>query len=108
MYAGGLHCLSFHAKKLLPIGRGGIILTDDANADAWLRLARFDGREECDLSGQGEFRVIGWNAYMQPEQAARGLLLFASAKHKEMPDLDVEAQGYPDLSKSEAYLKVPA
>ena len=45
MYKGGLHCLSFHIKKHLPIGRGGMILTDDENADKWLRKARFDGRE---------------------------------------------------------------
>ena len=32
MYKGGLHCLSFHIKKLLPIGRGGMILTDDEQA----------------------------------------------------------------------------
>src|SRR3990167_5465671 len=25
MYLGGFHCLSFHAKKHLPIGRGGMI-----------------------------------------------------------------------------------
>src|SRR4029077_20605782 len=29
MYEGGFHCLSFHIKKLLPIGRGGTILTND-------------------------------------------------------------------------------
>lgn len=103
MYAGGLHCLSFHAKKLLPIGRGGMILTDSQEAHDWLKLARFDGREECDLSSQKEFKVLGWNAYLQPEEAARGLLLFASAKHKELPDLRVEDQGYPDLSKSGIY-----
>ena len=28
MFEGGLHCLSFHLRKLLPIGRGGMILTD--------------------------------------------------------------------------------
>jgi dTDP-4-amino-4,6-dideoxygalactose transaminase len=103
MYAGGLHCLSFHAKKLLPIGRGGMILCDDADAAHWLRVARFDGREEVDLGVQKEFKVLGWNMYMQPEQAARGLLLFASAKYKDLPDLVVEDQGYPDLSKSEIY-----
>lgn len=105
MYKGGLHCLSFHAKKLLPIGRGGMILTDDKLAAEWLRLARFDGREECDLSMQGEWRVVGWNMYMAPEQAARGLLLFASAQHREMQDLEVEKQGYPDLSKGSIYTR---
>jgi dTDP-4-amino-4,6-dideoxygalactose transaminase len=107
MYQGGLLCLSFHAKKHLKIGRGGMILTDDPDADRWLRLARFDGREEVDLSQQKEFKVAGWNMYLQPEQAARGLLLFASIKHRELPDLKVEDQHYPDLSKSAIYGGVP-
>jgi dTDP-4-amino-4,6-dideoxygalactose transaminase len=105
MYQGGLHCLSFHAKKHLKIGRGGMILTDDVNAAEWLKLARFDGRGEVDLNGQVSFRVIGWNMYLQPEQAARGLLLFASLKHRDLPDLPVAEQGYPDLSKSEIYTR---
>jgi dTDP-4-amino-4,6-dideoxygalactose transaminase len=103
MYEGGLHCLSFHARKHLKLGRGGMILVDDLDAMRWLRLARFDGREECDLSQQKEFRVAGWNMYLQPEQAARGLLLFASLKHQDLPDLPFEDQHYPDLSKSEIY-----
>jgi dTDP-4-amino-4,6-dideoxygalactose transaminase len=103
MYQGGLYCLSFHAKKLMPIGRGGMVLTDDEDAARWLRLARFDGREQCDLSRQERFDVLGWNMYMQPEQAARGLLLFASLKHRDLPDLSFEDQHYPDLSKSEVY-----
>jgi len=108
MYQGGLHCLSFHAKKLIPVGRGGMILTDDANAAAWLRLARFDGREAVDISRQKEFTILGWNMYMQPEQAARGLLLFESLQHKELADLNVQEQGYPDLSRSQIYREAQA
>lgn len=103
MYGGGLLCLSFHAKKHLKIGRGGMILTDNPDTAKWLRLARFDGREECDLGQQEEFRVVGFNAYMQPEQAARGLLLFASLQHQDLPDLPVEDQHYPNLADSEIY-----
>lgn len=103
MYQGGLHCLSFHGRKRLNIGRGGAVLTDNLDAMRWLRLARFDGREECDLSQQKEFRILGFNAYMQPEQAARGLLLFSSLKHQDLPDLAFEDQHYPDLSKSEVF-----
>jgi dTDP-4-amino-4,6-dideoxygalactose transaminase len=103
MYAGGLHCLSFHIRKHLPIGRGGMILTNDPDAARWLRLARFDGREECGLNMQGRFEVIGVNAYMMPEQAARGILLFDAVAHKELADLPVEEQGYPDLEKSPVY-----
>jgi dTDP-4-amino-4,6-dideoxygalactose transaminase len=69
------YCLSFHIKKHLPIGRGGMILTDNASAVDWLKRARFDGRGECALE-EDNLNVIGWNMYMQPEQAARGLKLF--------------------------------
>lgn len=99
MYKGGLHCLSFHAKKHLQIGRGGMILTDDEQAYKWLKKARFDGRDECSLADQKDIDVAGWNAYMTPEQAARGLELFNMIKDKDLPDLRVEDQDYPDLSK---------
>lgn len=102
MYTGGLHCLSFHLKKHLPIGRGGMILTDDENAAKWLRKARFDGRDDVPLL-QDDFTMLGWNAYMTPEQAARGLQLFSLVKDRVAQDLDVEGQGYPDLSRFEIY-----
>jgi dTDP-4-amino-4,6-dideoxygalactose transaminase len=103
MYEGGLHCLSFHAKKLLPIGRGGMILTDDSEARDWLKLARFDGRTEGVPLGEDEFRMLGFNMMMTPEQATRGLQLFSLRKDNEFPDMSVEAQGYPDLSKFPIY-----
>ena len=65
-----LYCLSFHSKKHLPVGRGGMILTDDKLAYHWLRIARFDGRNETQLE-KDNIQIVGWNAYMQPEQAAR-------------------------------------
>lgn len=97
MYKGGLHCLSFHIKKLLPIGRGGMILTDDLEARDWLRRARFDGRNPVPLR-EDEFTMLGWNAYMEPDHAARGVQLFEVIRNKDLPDLKVEDQGYPNLS----------
>jgi dTDP-4-amino-4,6-dideoxygalactose transaminase len=102
MYVGGLYCLSFHIKKRLPIGRGGMILTDNKDAAEWLRRARFDGRRECALKDDS-LDMLGWNMYMTPEQAARGLQLFSLIKN--FDDLPVEEQGYPDLSKFEVYKK---
>ncbi len=102
MYKGGLHCLSFHVKKHLPIGRGGMVLTDDFEAYWWLKRARFDGRSQMPLS-EDHITMVGWNMYMTPEQAARGLTLFDLIKHKDLPDMDSTKQGYPDLSKIEAY-----
>lgn len=71
MYHGGFQCLSFHIKKHLPIGRGGMILTDSEEAYKWLRKARFDGRDPVPLQ-EDNFTQLGWNMYMEPDQAARG------------------------------------
>lgn len=91
MYQGGLHCLSFHARKLLNIGEGGMVLTDDPEADAWLRKARYSGRggtyqiEHVDM--------LGWQCYMTPEKAARGLHLMEYIA----PDLPDQVVEYVDL-----------
>ena len=95
MYTCGFHCLSFHAKKHIPIGRGGMILTDNKNAYEWFKKMRWDGRPDLD--------VVGYNMYMTPEQAARGLMLFDLIKDKDLRDIDPKTQNYPDLSKVEAY-----
>lgn len=102
MYEGGLHCLSFHIKKLLPIGRGGMILTDSLRARDWLRKARFDGRSPIPLS-QDNFTMLGWNCYMTPEQGSRGCQLFELLRNKELRDLDMMEQGYPYLDKFPIY-----
>jgi RimJ/RimL family protein N-acetyltransferase len=105
MYQGGLHCLSFHTKKHLAIGRGGMILTDDEAAYQWLKRARYDGRDEAPLS-QSNITMTGWNFYLAPDQAARGLELFAHLKNHELPDIDSTQQNYPDLSTIPAYKSV--
>lgn len=99
-----LHCLSFHLKKHLPIGRGGMILTDSKKAYDWLRKARFDGRNEVPLN-EDNIDGIGWNMYMTPEQATRGLMLFDTIKGLDLEDIDNTKQNYPDLSKVNAYKK---
>lgn len=92
---GFFHCLSFQYSKHLPIGRGGMILTDNKKAAAWFRKMRNDGRREIpkekDMVG-----LAGWNFYMNPEQAARGLSLFYWRMHgKSLPDIRMN---YADLT----------
>lgn len=94
---GALHCLSFHAKKLLPIGRGGAILTDDRQAYEWFKVASFDGRHPGVPLSDDKIEMIGWNVYMSPEQAARGHLMLSLMKD-EYED-QVENPPYPDLSQ---------
>jgi len=71
---GAYQCLSFHIKKHLKIGKGGMILTDDKEAVKFLKMARYEGRNEVDYN-QDDVTYLGWNMYMTPEQAARGLYL---------------------------------
>ena len=92
MYEGGLHCLSFHAKKILAIGRGGMILTDDEQAVKWLRKARYDGREGKPYPEE-QIDMLGWHCYMTPEQAARGMLLMDILPENPQDHLE----DYPDL-----------
>jgi hypothetical protein len=47
--------------------------------------------------------MLGWNCYLQPEQAARGIQLMQAMGDRELPDLDVQSQGYPDLSTFKIY-----
>ncbi len=99
---GAMQCLSFHIKKALPVGRGGCILTNEEHAAKWLRKARFDGRDPVPLQ-EDNFTMLGWNMYLQPDQAARGLQLLQALGDRELPDLRVEDQKYPDLSKFKIY-----
>ena len=97
MYISGtLMCLSFHDKKILPIGKGGMILTDDKEADKWFRLSRYEGRGEV-MYHEDDIRQMGYNMYMTPEQAARGLTLMRNIPlHNEDQK---EQSGYRNLSE---------
>jgi len=90
MYRGGFHCLSFSSNKPVNIGKGGMILTDDAQAVEWFRLARYCGRHEMPHQ-QDTFAMVGWNLYMTPEQAARGIHLMCHVKDQN-PNLQNEYQ----------------
>ena len=72
--------LSFHIKKILNIGTGGMILTNDEHFNEWARPMIYDGRHKNKLYKDDEFECIGWHMYMSPEQAKRGLEIFHSPK----------------------------
>lgn len=105
MYMKGTYmCLSFTGPyKHLKLGKGGAILTDNEAAYKWFKKARFSGRSECSYHEDDfdENPVVGWNFYMLPEIAAKGLrdmLQFynVDGSKKQMPDISLP---YPDLSK---------
>ena len=93
---GQFQCLSFHIRKHLPIGKGGMILTDSKDAVAWLKRARYEGRGEMPYK-EDDITMIGYNHYMTPEQAARGLTLLQQLLdyNEDLP----ERGGYKDLTE---------
>jgi dTDP-4-amino-4,6-dideoxygalactose transaminase len=106
MYIPGTHmCVSFTGPyKHLKLSKGGAILTDNYEAYLWFKRARFSGRRECSYHDD-YFDVLGWNFYMIPELAARGLHMMPQfynldGSKKHMDDLELP---YPDLSKFDIY-----
>jgi dTDP-4-amino-4,6-dideoxygalactose transaminase len=100
-------CISFTGPyKHFKLSKGGAILTDNHDAYLWFKRARYSGRRECSYHDD-YFDMLGWNFYMMPELAARGLLMInqfydLNSKPKHNEDLELP---YPDLSKFEIYRK---
>jgi len=97
---GTAMCLSFHIKKTLAIGKGGMILTDDFKMVEWLKKARYEGRSEVNYK-EDNIDMLGWNMYMTPQQAAHGLSLMQNyTEHSS--DLG-ENKGYRDLTSNNVF-----
>ena len=71
----GYQVVSFQIKKRMPIGKGGMILTNDKKAYEWFKMMRYEGRNTDIPYVKDTFQGIGYNMYMLPEDAARGLIL---------------------------------
>lgn len=98
MFLGGnsLQVLSFQIKKIIPIGKGGMVLTNDKNAYEWLKLVSYDGRDlSTPYTSDEHIQCLGYHFYMTPEDAARGIILM---HHK--PEINEDSQNssmYPSL-----------
>jgi dTDP-4-amino-4,6-dideoxygalactose transaminase len=108
MYKKGTHmCISFTGPyKHFKLSKGGAILTDNYEAMLWFKRARYSGRRECSYHDDN-LDMLGWNFYMMPELATRGMLLMGQfynfdGTKKHQDDLELP---YPDLSKFEIYTK---
>ena len=107
MYMPGTHmCISFTGPyKHFKLSKGGAILTDNHDAYLWFKRARYSGRRECSYHDD-HFDMLGWNFYMMPELAARGLLLMNQFYQGETPKHNEDLEmPYPDLSKFEIYTR---
>jgi dTDP-4-amino-4,6-dideoxygalactose transaminase len=96
------YCVSFHHRKTLKIGRGGVILTDDSSFVDWCRPMIYDGRHKYVMHTDDDYECIGYHMMMTPEEAATGILKF-----DELPDYNPDTGSnltYKDLSKQKVFL----
>jgi dTDP-4-amino-4,6-dideoxygalactose transaminase len=102
MYIGdnSLQVISFQMKKRIPIGKGGIILTDDEEAYKWLKLASYDGRNlNTPYTDDEHITIMGYHMYMTPEDAARGIILIDNVnKDSEIHEDSGNHTNYTDVS----------
>jgi dTDP-4-amino-4,6-dideoxygalactose transaminase len=91
-------CLSFHPKKILKMRKGGMILTDNEEAYKWFKKMRHEGRDEIPYT-EDNIKMVGWNMYMTPPEAADGLWLMSSMD-KHNPD---GKENYPDLTNNDLF-----
>jgi len=102
MYIPGTYmCLSFHIKKTLKIGKGGMVLTDDKDFVDWFRRSRYEGRGWKTFYKDDNIRTMGWNMYMTPQESAHGLCLLQNYP-LHVPD-QMEENGYLDLRKFDLF-----
>lgn len=91
-------CLSFHQRKTLNIGKGGMILCNDEKAADWFKLMRYEGRS----TGYGyhfdNISLCGYNFYLTPGEACRGLELM-----QYMPEYNADMPEDPPYINLDSY-----
>lgn len=111
---GRIACFSFHPRKVITTGEGGMLTTADAELDAKFRLLRQHGMSVPDTIRHGASRVIfedylvvGYNYRMTDIQAAVG-----RKQLERLPELVARrraiAARYTELLKNLEGLRLPA
>lgn len=72
---GAIGCFSFHPRKIVTTGEGGMLVTDDPEVDAFARAFRNHGQQPVD--GAVEFVLAGDNLRMTDLQGALGVVQMA-------------------------------
>jgi dTDP-4-amino-4,6-dideoxygalactose transaminase len=92
-------CISFHIKKHINIGRGGMILLDDYLLYKKLQKMRYDGRSIYDeiLYSDDNITEIGYHYYMTPETAADGIKIFE--QKKDLPPKIITYKDYTNITQ---------
>tara|TARA_R110002094_G_scaffold197935_1_gene170263 strand:+ start:4158 stop:4754 length:597 start_codon:yes stop_codon:yes gene_type:complete len=98
---GTFMCLSFQFQKHLSLGRGGMILTDDASAAERLKKMSYDGRLPDKPWRDQDIDVMGYHYYMTPEIAQLGLDKLESAIVR--PPKQWVVEDWPDLTQMKIF-----
>ena len=96
-----MQVVSFQIKKRVPIGKGGMIMTNNKEVYEWLKYASYDGRDLQKQYMEDDFKMIGYHFYMTPEDAARGILLM-----DQIPEVNKDtgnSKTYSDLSNKKIF-----
>lgn len=72
---GTLGCFSFHPRKAITTGEGGMVVTDDATLARRIRALRNHGQDPD--AAVPDFILPGWNYRMTEFQAALGIVQFS-------------------------------
>lgn len=102
-YLDSYMILSFHFKKILNIGQGGMILTNDSEFVEWARPMIYDGRHKDRMYDDDEFECVGWHMYMAPEEAKKGLEIFNSDRIQDYNESVGGSWKYNDLRGQKIY-----
>lgn len=97
------YCVSFHHRKTLNLGKGGVILTDDKDFVNWCRPMIYDGRHKETKYEHDNFDCIGYHMYMTPEDAAYGIQLLEKLDSNN-PDTGSN-KTYKDLRNQQIFTK---
>ena len=96
---GTYFCLSFQQRKHLPLGRGGMILTDDPKAYYVLKRMSCDGRDFYRPWRDQDIDIMGYHYYMTPEKASEGIDRFHEVVNKPVKHWTYQDYPYlPDMS----------
>ena len=98
-----LVCISFQQKKRLSLGRGGAILTNNKKYYKILKRMVYDGRnsylsDRIEISKKPNNIIIGYHCYMEPDKAAKGILLLNQIDTLK-PYIQHTYKEYVDISK---------
>lgn len=110
---GDIACFSFHPRKILTTGDGGMITTNNPELDARFRLLRHHGMNVPDTVRHGSKKVIhenyltsGYNYRMTDIQAAVGIEQLKRLDHI-VSERHRLAATYAELLGNILYLKLP-